>query len=298
MMKKVQMKSKTIKLGAILLAPFVASIWVVRRVSSNVRNPATGQQSAGLNADTPPLESSRSALPYDQESRKNPNGMGKIGRTALMTMKDVADHMEEVLASAADDGSGKGSTWHEKLESWHTLLRSVIQTQSQADLFALVPTAAEFQERNREKEPLAGPIDDLRFWMGHLGYIFIVESGRVAAENNGSLDDRTAGVAISVFSVVGINSDPWPENESPPIDPAGILIARPEILQSLENLPINQLSFFLRTQSADTFFRRYEVGGDGMPALIERYRENRAALHNAFETLAKRAKEAQSGSER
>jgi hypothetical protein len=222
----------------------------------------------------------------NQPPSDNPTAVGVLSSEAVASMKHVEEHMSKVFESASDDATGKRSVWFAKLNTWHKLLREAVQSKKRDDLFELVPIAAEFYKRDREVEPLAEPLDDLRFWMGHLGYSMITELGKVIAENDGAIDDRTASIAVTIFAVEGIQSDPWPEDERPPIDSAGVLISRSEVMQTLESLPIEQLSFFLRAQSADAFFRRYEQSGDGMPVLRQRYRENREALRSGFNSLA------------
>jgi hypothetical protein len=283
-----QMKPKPIILTGAALIIVAAAIWLSQRDSDVVPDPDMRHQPAKVTNDSSHPRSSRSPSLPDQARSDNTTKVSVISPVAITSMKEVGAHMSKVLESVSDDATGKRSLWFAKLKTWHTLLERAVQTQRQDDLFALVPIAAEFYARNRETEPLAEPIDDLRFWMGHLGYSMVVELGKIISESNGSLDDRTASIAITVFAVEGIQSDPWPEDESPPIDAAGVLIARPEIMQSLGNLPIDQLSFFLQAQSAETFFRRYEQNGDGMPALRRRYSENREALRSSFNNLANR----------
>lgn len=224
--------------------------------------------------------------PINQPPSDNPGARNVLSTESVASMKHVEEHMSKVFESASDDATGKRSVWFAKLNTWHKILQKAVQSKKRDDLFELVPIAAEFYKRDRDVEPLAEPLDDLRFWMGHLGYSMITELGKVIAENDGAIDDRTASVAVTIFAVKGIQSDPWPEDERPPIDSAGVLIARPEIVQSLESLPVDQLSFFLRAQTADTFFRRYEQNGDGMPVLRQRYSANREALHSSFNNMA------------
>jgi hypothetical protein len=224
--------------------------------------------------------------PPDPSTSGKPDVVGVLKPASIASMEHIEKQMAEVFGSASDDLTCMRSLWFAKLATWHELLKKSIQTKKRDDLFELVPIAAQFYARNREAEPLIEPLDDLRFWMGHLGYDMITELGNVVAENHGALDGRTASIAVTIFSVRGFLSDPWPENESPPIDSAGILIARPEIMQSLEVLPIDQLSFFLRAQNAEMFYRCYEQNGNGLPALRQRYRENREDLHRNFTTLA------------
>ncbi len=132
-------------------------------------------------------------------------------------------------------------------------------------------------------------MDKLRYVMGNLGYNIVKELGKVIAECGGTLDAPTANIAIQVYAVDGFDNEPDWENETPPIDSAGVLIARPDIMQLLYNLPPDQLYWFLRADSAEMFFRRYVPGGDGMPSLRKRYHDNREALQRDYIELANKA---------
>lgn len=212
--------------------------------------------------------------------------MANLSAGALQDMKNAAEKMDAVLANVPDDQSGKRSPWFEQLKTWHQLLREAAESGAREDLFALVPIAASFFTRDREAEPLVESLDNLRHWMEHLGPHIIREIANVVDENGGTLDALTGTLAVQVFSVRGFDNEPDWEDERKPIDSAGILISRPELLQSLETLPVEQLSFFLRAQTADAFFRRYVQSGDGMPVLRQRYSENREELHRNFDSLA------------
>ena len=279
------MKKKLIFTSSVLLVILLGmAIWFTQRNSMVVQDTQIHHLLVKGHL-TEPRTLVNQSTPH-QPLSDNLNPIEVLNSEVVANMQNVEEHISKVFASASDDAIGKRSVWFAKLDTWHKLLRKAVESKKRNDLFDLVPIASEFYSRDRELEPLAEPLDDLRFWMGHLGYGMITELGKVVAENNGVIDDRTGSIAVTIFAVKGFQSDPWPEDESPPIDSAGVLIARPEIARSLESLPVEQLGFFLRAQSAEKFFRRYEQNGDGLPVLRQRYSENREALRSSFDSLA------------
>ena len=142
--------------------------------------------------------------------------------------------------------------------------------------------------RDREAEPLTQALDDLRHWMAHPAPFIIRELAKEIAENQGFLDEKTALIALQVFSVRGFVLEPDWEDERIPLDAAGVLIAMPIDTYLLDQLPMAQLAYLVRNQNADSFFRRYEQSGDGMYILRKNYSENRAALNTLYTTLAHR----------
>jgi hypothetical protein len=277
-------RNLTITSGAVLLIIAAASIWFSQR-SSDVVSGTRNQPVDVRSHSSQPQSSINQSLP-DQSRSENQTETHALSPTAIERFMSTYTKTGSVFDAAPDDVTGKRSRWFEPLKTWHRLLEKAAQTGKREDLFALVPVTASFFTRDREAEPLAEPLDDLRHWMQHPGSDIIRELGKVAAENDGKLDASTAALAVQVFSVRGFDNEPDWEDERKPIDSAGVLIARPEILQSLESLPIDQLGFFLRAQTADTFFRRYEQNGDGMPVLRQRYSANREALHSSFNNMA------------
>jgi len=279
------MKTKLIITSIVLLLLIIEiAIWFSQRDS--IDDPDTRVRPHAVKEHFTEAQTITDQSMPDQPPRDNRTTMGVLSSEALASMKHVEEHMSKVVESSSDDATGKRSAWFAKLKTWHELLREAVQSKKRDDLFKLVPIAAEFYQRDREIEPLAEPLDNLRFWMGHLGYSMITELGKVVSENGGVIDGQTASIAVTIYAVQGTQSDPWPEDERPPIDSAGVLIARPEIVQSLESLPVEQLSFFLRAQTTEGFFRRYEQGGDGMLVLRQRYSTNREALHSSFNSMA------------
>lgn len=277
-------RNLTITFSAVLLVIAAASIFFTQRSSDvdpgtrNLHVDARGHSSV-------PRPSTNQSLP-DRSRSENHTDTHALSPTAIERFMSTYTKTESVFDAAPDDVTGKRSRWFQPLKTWHRLIEKAAQTGKREDLFALVPVTASFFQRDRKAEPLAEPLDDLRHWMQHPGSDIIRELAKVAAEGGGRLDEVTAALAVQVFAVRGFDSEPDWEDERKPIDSAGVLIARPEVMQSLESLPIEQLSFFLRAQTAETFFRLYEQSGDGMSVLRQRYSENREALHSGFNSLA------------
>lgn len=283
------MKTKPIITAGVVLLSFVAAyIWfsqdaVETNQSSIMRDESPRQSTANPRA----AESTKARTLSTQSNRINsPSIKPKMSNEAIREVKHTAKKTTTAFEVAVDDETGKRSRWFQQLKIWHQLLETAAQSGLREDLFALVPITAAFFARDREAEILCEPLDDLRHWMQHPAPFIIRELSKVTEENGGQLDAGTASIAIQVFSVRGFVSDPDWENEHLPIDAAGVVVAMPLDAQQLEQLPFLQLTHLIRNQDADRFFRRYVQSGGGMPALRQRYLENRAAIHGRFKVLA------------
>lgn|GEM_PF-2976156 len=277
-------KNITILCSAALLI-FAVIMWIPRPSSDDIHDTQKHSNHPRGQSSPPPVSNIRPAL-EKQSHIVRPPGLLSVSDGAINDMKNAAERTAALLSNVPNDQTGRRSHWFEKLKSWQKLLERAAQTGTREDLFSLVPIAASFFVRDRETDPLAEPLDDLRNWMEHPGPHIIREIAKELSENGGNLSASTGSLAVQVFSVRGFDNEPDWEDERKPIDSAGILISRPEIMQSLESLPVEQLSFFLRAQSPESFFRRYEQSGDGMTVLRQRYSENREALHGGFNSLA------------
>ncbi len=232
------MKRKLIITSSIALLIITGvAIWLAQRGS--VVDPNIQPQPAGLDDHSGQTRSSLNQRPPDQSASRDSDVARARSLARIEDMKRLEADISEVLKSASDDATGKRSPWFEPHKTWQQLLGKAAQSGKREDLFALVPIAASFYARDQDDEFLVKSIDDLTFRMGALGYDMITELGKAVAENHGALDERTGSIAVTIFAVKGIQSDPWPEDETPPIDPAGVLIARPEVMQLLEKLPPN-----------------------------------------------------------
>lgn len=266
---------------AILLGGFFALVWYLPPSPKVARIKQSNPSNIEKQPDIP--QTPNSPPEAKNESRVERHLVSPVvSMRAIKDMKHAAESASPLFDNVPDDETGRRSPRFGQLKLWHKLLEKAAETGSREDLFTLVQVSASFFARDREAEPLFESLDDLRNWMEHPGPHIIRELGEVVAENNGTLDASTAALAIQVFSVRGFDNEPDWEDESKPIDSAGILIARPEILPLLEALPIDQLGFFLRAQTPEMFFRRYEEGADGMPELRQRYSENRDMLLRIF----------------
>lgn len=276
-------KFVTIFGATIMVAAFL--IWL-SLPSSNV-DPAAKSHSIDTKEAVPKPQNPDYGSALDQQSPIDQfQDMPNLSDGALNDIKHAAGITATLFDDVPDDQTGRRSRWFEQLKLWHQLIEKAGETGKREDLLALVPVTASFFARDREAEPLVDPLDDLRHWMEHPGPHIIRELGKAVAENGGTLDASTAALAVQVFAVRGFDNEPDWEDEPKPIDSAGILIARPDIMPLLEALPIDQLSFFLRAQSPEMFFRRYDQNGDGMPVLRQRYTENRDMLQRSFISLA------------
>lgn len=278
--------------GVFFLCLVAACIWFSQDVvdtdaTANVRVETPHQTTANQRpVASAPAAKTTPASPAQSERIKNPTTKPKVSAEAITEITHTATQTAAAFDAAVDDQTGKRSRWFRQLKTWHQLLEKAAQSGLREDLFALVPITSAFFARDREAEPLAEPLDDLRHWMQHPAPFIIRELAKAAAENGGQFDAGTASIATQVFSVRGFVSEPDWENERLPLDAAGILIAMPDNTRMLEQLPVAQLAHLIRSQNADTFFRRYEQSGDGMPVLRQRYSENRTALHARFTGLA------------
>ena len=278
--------------GVVLLCLAAAYIWFSRDAeetdeSSIVRVDTLRQTTASQRpAVATPAAKSAPASTEQSERINSPSAKPKVSAEAITEIKHTATQTAAVFDAAVDDETGKRSRWFQQLKTWHQLLEKAAQSGLREDLLALVPITAAFFARDREAEPLAEPLDDLRHWMQHPAPFIIRELAKVTAENGGQLDAGTASIATQVFSVRGFVSEPDWEDERLPLDAPGILIAMPVNARQLDQLPIAQLAHLIRGQNADVFFRRYEQSGDGMLVLRQRYSENREALHSGFNSLA------------
>jgi hypothetical protein len=287
------MKSKlTITAGVILLSLVACYVWFSRDAAetnepSVVRVEMQRQKTSNHSpASSTPADKAAPKAPSQSNQSKRPPSKPKVSVEATTEMKHTATQTAAAFDAAVDDETGKRSRWFQQLKTWHQLLETASQSGLREDLYALVPITAAFFARDREAEPLAEPLDDLRHWMQHPAPFIIRELAKATAENGGQLDAETTSIAAQVFSVRGFVSEPDWEDERLPLDAAGILIAMPIDARQLEQLPIAQLSYLIRSQNADAFFRRYQQSGDGMPVLRQRYSANREALHSSFNNMA------------
>lgn len=277
------MKTKVISATIFLFCATLAWLWFSKSTNSDesLLATATTQES-----DHPGHQTikTKSAAPQPQGSDKNhPSTTNSLlPRNDLNEMQNIAEETKRLLMSAPDDLSGKQSRWFKPLSDWQFALSKAAKTGTRNDLFALVPTAAAFFARDRETEPLAEPLDEMRHWMQHPAPSIIRELARAAIEGAGSFDDDTASIALQVFTVRGFVSEPDWEDERIPLDAPGMVIALADKPRSLEGLPAKQIARLVQSGDAKTFFRRYEKGGDGLPVLQQQFAEKRQAIVSLF----------------
>ena len=116
-------------------------------------------------------------------------------------------------------------------------------------------------------------------------------------EADGILDERTGAIALQAFSLRGFVSEPDWEEERLPLDAPGVVIALANNTKSIEALPAKQIAHLVQSGDAQTFFRRYENGGDGLPVLQQRFVEKRQAIVSLFGGLAATAAAYQTSTE-
>lgn len=267
-------------ISVIILVLCAASLWLFVMKTTRPEH---------INPIRPPLET----VSVSEKAETN-----VLYQERIEAFQNVADDMKQVLLAAPDDLTGKKSPWFKTLTECQIALNQAAKTGIRKDLFATVPPIATFFARDREAEELHASLGDLRFQLEVSGVPIIKELAKVVTENNGTLDAATAELAVKVFSVRGFKNEPDWEDEIDglPINAAGVLIARPDIMPLLEVLPIEQLDIFVSGDTPEIFFRRYieEKNGIpkrdkryyGMPILRQRYSENREFLHECFNKLA------------
>jgi hypothetical protein len=275
---KSNMNKKIIFMIFLLSCSIIAWIWISNSARSNQ------------------TEISEAALQPDNEVKRSDTDV--LPRERIEAFQNVADDMRKILMEAPDDSTGKQSPWFKILSECQLALSQAARTGTRKDLFAIIPPTATFFARDREVDDLSQPLDDLRHRLEVVGVPIIKELAIVVTENNGTLDEATAELAIKVFSVSGFSNEPdWEDEiEGIPINAAGVLIARPEIVPLLEAMPDERLDFFVSGDTPEKFYWRYLENSDGkpkrdirfygLPILRKRYSENRDNLHEYFNRLA------------
>lgn len=251
-------------------------------------------KSTGLN------QTKLSKSPIQSTNELKRNDADVLSRERKEAFQNVADDMKKILLEAPDDSTGKKSPWFSILSECQLAISHAAKTGTREDLFAIIPPAAKFFNRDREVDYLSQPLDDLRYRLEVVGVPVIKEIAKVVTENNGVLDPVTAELAVKLFSVCGFSNEPDWEDEIDgiPINAAGVLIAQPEIMPLLEALPVEQLHIFVAGDTPEKFYWRYMENSDGkskrdsryygLPILRKRYSENRDILHEYFNRLAEK----------
>ena len=281
------MKTKIIIVGAVVLIVAVMLNWLYRNEAASVAlDKADDIQPQPSKAQPPPQQKSpRAEAPATRA--ETPSAM--LPSKVPIEMRRVAVETQHLLLAAPNDATGKLSRWFKPLSDWQTLLIKASQTGTREDFFALVPSAAAFFARNREAEPLAECLDEIRFWMQHPAPHIIRELAKTVVENGGRLDSATAVVALQVFTVKGFLSEPDWEDERMPIDRAGVLIALAHDSSQFDKLSSEQLSRLFYTQDPHIFFMDYQNDGTGLPVLRQQFESNREVTLEIFNALSAKA---------
>jgi hypothetical protein len=292
------MNTKIISVTILLFCAALTWLWLSNSTHSDQSSPAAAMtQERGYPGHQTIKTQSAAPQPQGSDTNQPSSTTSLLPRDALNEMQNTAEETKRLLMSAPDDMSGKQSRWFKPLSDWQAALSKAAKTGTRSDLLALVPTAAAFFARDREAEPLAEPLDEMRHWMQHPAPSIIRELASAAIEGAGSFDDDTASIALQVFTVRGFVSEPDWEDERMPLDAPGVVIALADNTESLEALPAKQIARLVQSGDAQTFFRRYEKGGDGLPVLQQQFAEKRHAIISLFGGLAAKAAAYQASTE-
>jgi hypothetical protein len=281
------MKAKIIIVGAALLIFAVLLNWLSHNEVTSITSVNThdSQPQPSKAKSTTTQKSPRAEVPATQAETHSAMLPSKM----LVEMRRVAAETEHLLLAAPNDATGKLSRWFKPLSDWQTLLIKASQTGTREDFFALVPSAAAFFARDREAEPLAESLDEIRFWMQHPAPQIIRELSKAAVENGGRFDSATSAIALQVFTVKGFLTEPDWEDERMPIDRAGVLIALAHDSSQFDKLSSEQLSRLFYTQDPQIFFMDYQSDGKGLPVLRQQFESNREVTLGIFNALSAKA---------
>lgn len=284
------MKPKIISAIFLLFFTALAWLWISHSTGSDQVSRTTAQtQEEGHPASPVNPTNSTEHPPQGQSTNQLSSTTSLLSKNALDEMQNISDQTERLFIAAPDDPSGKQSRWFKPLSDWQVELSKAIKTGTRKDLFALVPTAAAFFARNRDVEPLAESLEEMRYWMQHPAPFIIRELAKAANEGAGAFDKDTASIAVQVFGIRGFVSEPDWEDERMPLDAPGVVIALVNNTELLETLPAKELALLVPTGDAQSYFRRYEKGGDGLPVLQRQFADKRKEIVSLFGALAAKA---------
>lgn len=246
----------------------------------------------GLSPDDPAINTPPRHI-SDEELADPPPG--EIRKMYLYEVNDVRAQYAAKIASAPDGAEGKDSPFMPKAQAIKADLDKIANDRLQSDVFALIPKIILFDTSNYDENGNSprNYFADLEIALTDLsvGIVNAIAEHVIDQEGNVSAANLLVFTDTMIYASF-LHENRW-QDEERPIDPAGVMIMSPEaVVNHLKTKPWKYADRFLGiwTESETEPFKRYEVSGDGIPALKAKYAANKATIKakwNELETWMK-----------
>lgn len=223
--------------------------------------------------------------PLDWDTR--PPEPGKIRLYVETILQETKEEIANELAEVPDGAEGKGSVLFEKITQWLQEVDHQLLNRTRIGLLDLIPLHAEVSANIGLPVPSDSPLMGAVAEMQDVAKVLVYNMADVVSENPAPTVDQhdkmISGFCIRKFTEQG----QW-EDEPLPIDSAGVFVTdAANATAKLKMKTLEEIRTFLGGSADNSFFERYETGGDGMDILKTKYAANKAAIQAKFaEVLA------------
>jgi hypothetical protein len=226
------------------------------------------------------------AVIYEEENYNQPP-FGQVMIADWKNLQTVSEKIAELLASAPNDATGKQSSWYGQIQTWRGLFDQCLASKTQADLFALIPTMAEYAGREDGTRTLSAQMESIEGEMRGMGYYVIRAMANHVTEQQAAVSPTNLNGFVKIFAVPGFVAEGDWEDEKIPVNAAGVMILdAASVVTQLKTGPWQQAKKFLGgATTANGFFSRYFGTGDGLAVLKTKYAANQLAIAAKFGEL-------------
>ena len=223
--------------------------------------------------------------PESADSELQGSATGEIRQQEVPTLQQYDGEIRKWLENAPNDQTGKQSSIYPKLQAWSDSLHQLASSHKQTDAFKMIPLMADILNADKSN----GDAEELKEVRGRLndsGFPLIMAAGAYVQQQNGQVDPAILAELVKLFSVRGFDMEPDWENDTMPIDAAGLMIINPvAVVNLLKSEPWQRAEEFIGGRTAANFFERYQPNGDGLAVLKSKYAAQQPLINAKFKEL-------------
>jgi hypothetical protein len=195
----------------------------------------------------------------------------------------VSDSLATIVNTVQPGSQEHASPWFAKLQDLRAKLAQLGTTKLQTDLFALISETGEFIAADGSAPEF---VNKTAAALHTLDTVIVHSVKQYVIEQNAVISPIDIVIFIKVFSNNGFVNEPDWEDQSIPIDSAGIMILDAVVtVTRLKNRPWQEADRFLGNMTAAEAFARYAASGDGMAILRAKYGANQATISAKWNEL-------------
>lgn len=220
-------------------------------------------------------------LPEDWDTRE-PEA-GKIRMLAEILLNDAKQEIENQQADVPDGEQGKDNALYVKISLWLQNTEQVLINKTRQDLLAMTSLNADILKLSKSEENVHVSVLDLVGYVQSTNIALIYNLADFFKENQVLTEDQLDKMLSAFLCVQGFTEENEWEDESMPIDSAGVFIVDSvNSTTKLKTKNLEELQAFLGGTIDNSFFERYEAAGDGMDVLKTKYAANKVAIQAKF----------------